>query len=59
MLAKLYGRPAEGVHALQIEINRAVYLDEARMTPNAGFAKLKRDLDRLVKVLARDWRKGF
>jgi N-formylglutamate amidohydrolase len=54
---EFYGRPAEGVHALQIEINRAVYLDEAHMKPNAGFAKLKRDLDRLVKVLARDWKK--
>ena len=27
----LYGRPREGLHALQIEINRALYLDERRI----------------------------
>jgi N-formylglutamate amidohydrolase len=56
---EFYGRPAEGIHALQIEINRAVYLDEAALKPTAGFARLKRDLDRLFTVLARDWRKAF
>ena len=54
---EFYGRPAEGVHALQIEINRAVYLDEAALQPTAGFARLKRDLERLIKVMARDWRR--
>ncbi|MEI9964311.1 MAG: N-formylglutamate amidohydrolase [Caulobacteraceae bacterium] len=28
-----YGRPLEGVHALQIEISRALYLDEATLAP--------------------------
>jgi N-formylglutamate amidohydrolase len=56
---EFYGRPAEGVHALQIEINRAVYLDEAALQPAAGFGRLKRDLERLVKVLARDWRRSL
>ena len=39
-----YGRPAKGVHSLQIEINRALYLDEQTLRPNAGFAKLQADL---------------
>ncbi len=26
-----YGRPTRGIHALQIEINRALYLDEATL----------------------------
>jgi N-formylglutamate amidohydrolase len=56
---EFYGRPQEGMHALQIEINRAVYLDEAALKPTAGFARLKRDLDRLCAALARDWRKAF
>ena len=56
---EFYGRPDDGVHALQIEINRAVYLDEAALKPTAGFARLKRDLDRLCAALARDWRKAF
>jgi N-formylglutamate amidohydrolase len=54
---EFYGRPAEGVHALQIEINRAAYLDESALKPTAGFDRLKRDIERLTRVLAREWRK--
>jgi N-formylglutamate amidohydrolase len=54
---EFYGRPAEGVHALQIEINRAVYLDESALKPAAGFGKLKHDIERLTRMLARDWRR--
>ena len=35
-----YGRPGEGVHALQIEINRALYMDEASLARGPGFANL-------------------
>lgn len=34
----IYGRPMLGHHALQIEINRALYLDEERIEPNTRFA---------------------
>ena len=34
----LYGRPHMGVHALQIEINRALYLNEKRIEKTQGFA---------------------
>ena len=34
----LYGRPARGVHALQVEINRALYLDEERVARSPKFA---------------------
>jgi N-formylglutamate amidohydrolase len=51
-----YGAPARGVHALQIEVNRALYVDEVSLTPTAGFAPLKADLERLFAALARmDW----
>ncbi len=51
-----YGRPARGVHALQIEVNRALYVDEATLAPTAGFARLKGDLERLFRALAQtDW----
>jgi N-formylglutamate amidohydrolase len=53
---EFYGRPGEGVHALQIEINRAAYLDEATLTPTQGFGRLKRDIERLANVLAGEWR---
>jgi len=51
-----YGRPARRIHALQIEINRALYLDEARLTPTAGFDKLRADIGHLTRALAAaDW----
>ena len=36
-----YGRPYRGVHAIQLEINRGLYLDEATLAPSAGFDGLK------------------
>jgi N-formylglutamate amidohydrolase len=51
-----YGRPARRVHALQIEINRALYLDEATLAPTAGFESLKAHLAALTRTLAAaDW----
>ncbi|MET0274001.1 MAG: N-formylglutamate amidohydrolase [Phenylobacterium sp.] len=51
-----YGRPARRTHALQIEINRALYLDEATLLPTAGFDRLKGDLESLTRALAEaDW----
>jgi len=51
-----YGRPRDGVHALQIELDRGLYLDERRVEPGSGFAALKADLERLFAALARtDW----
>lgn len=47
-----YGRPAERLHALQIEINRALYMDEERLQKGPGFARLAVDLERLVVALA-------
>jgi N-formylglutamate amidohydrolase len=48
----VYGRPAEGLHALQIEINRALYMDEATLEPSGGARTLKRDLDGLFAALS-------
>jgi N-formylglutamate amidohydrolase len=46
-----YGRPAEGVHVLQLEINRRLYVDEASLAPNAGFAATKDLLSGLIGAL--------
>jgi len=46
-----YGDPAAGWHALQIEINRALYLDEARLTRTPGFAELQKDLLEVMQGL--------
>ena len=37
-VAQAYGRPTRGVHVVQVEIDRALYMDEARVEPSAGFA---------------------
>jgi N-formylglutamate amidohydrolase len=46
-----YGRPAEGVHAIQIEINRALYMDEAAIRPGPGFAEVARRMTSLIGAL--------
>lgn len=48
-----YGRPIRRRHALQVEINRALYLDEASLKPHLGFDRLKADLERVFSALAR------
>lgn len=35
-----YGHPSQGMHALQIEINRALYLDEETITPNSAYGSI-------------------
>lgn len=47
-----YGRPGDGVHALQIEINRALYMDERRISRLAGFAETAERIGRLITALA-------
>ncbi len=47
-----YGRPREAVHALQIEIARGLYMDEARFVRGPGFDRLRRDLTALAARLA-------
>lgn len=46
-----YGRPARDVHAVQIEINRGLYLNELTLRPTAHFNVVRRDLKKLVGPL--------
>ncbi|WP_181703039.1 N-formylglutamate amidohydrolase [Chthonobacter albigriseus] len=46
-----YGRPAKGLHALQLEVNRGLYMDERTFTESAGFDLLRTDLSRFVEAL--------
>ncbi|HLO76031.1 MAG TPA: N-formylglutamate amidohydrolase [Magnetospirillum sp.] len=47
-----YGQPRKGSHALQIELNRSLYMDETCHAKLPGFAHLAADLDRVVETLA-------
>ncbi|MDJ1158305.1 N-formylglutamate amidohydrolase [Chelatococcus sp. SYSU_G07232] len=46
-----YGEPATNRHALQIEINRALYMDERTLEPSSDFARLADDLSAVVAAL--------
>ncbi|MGH6866430.1 MAG: N-formylglutamate amidohydrolase [Methyloceanibacter sp.] len=46
-----YGRPHKSQHVLQIEINRALYMDETKFEKSSGFERLKRDLSTMVQAL--------
>ncbi len=46
-----YGSPSSGIHALQIEVNRGLYMDEQRHVKSAGFDRLQADLCRAVSRL--------
>lgn len=46
-----YGVPAARGHALQIEVNRALYMDEQSISRSNGFAKLAGDLSTLIEAI--------
>lgn len=46
-----YGRPRRGIHALQIEINRGLYMDEETITRKSAIAALTRDMTRVMTAL--------
>jgi N-formylglutamate deformylase len=51
----VYGRPADGIHALQIEINRGLYLQEERVERTPQFAQVRRAVgDALRRVVSLD-----
>ncbi len=51
-ITRHYGRPRQGIHAVQIEINRTLYMDEARIERLAGFDALRHRLARAAATLA-------
>jgi N-formylglutamate deformylase len=50
-----HGRPAQGLHAVQIEIDRALYLDSQRISLTAGAARVRTVLTGLVQRLLAEW----
>ena len=43
-IVQTYGAPARGRHAVQVEIDRSLYMDEATVRPHSGFDELKERL---------------
>ncbi len=50
-IVETYGRPAAGIDALQIEINRAIYMDEELLRPHSGAVRLRTIFATLTETL--------
>jgi N-formylglutamate deformylase len=50
-ITRHYGRPREGIHAIQIEICRTLYMDEVRIERLVGFAAVQNCVTRLMADL--------
>src|SRR6478672_2812713 len=46
-----YGRPDAGQHAIQVEVNRSLYMNETTFDKSPGFDRIKRDLEGMVRAL--------
>ena len=52
-IAQRYGQPAQGRHVVQIEIDRALYMNETALRPNNNFAALKAVLDNVIAGIVK------
>jgi N-formylglutamate deformylase len=50
-IVRRHGRPAAGHHSLQIEVDRALYMDQEKLAKTPGFGRLQADLARLAEAL--------
>jgi N-formylglutamate amidohydrolase len=46
-----YGKPHTGLHALQVEINRALYMNELTFDKSAGFDQIRGDLEKMARAV--------
>lgn len=51
-VTQAYGRPSRRQHAVQVEIDRALYMDERLIRPNGGFEALRKRLRGVVAEIA-------
>lgn len=52
---QLWGRPDQGYEAIQVELSRALYLDEASLAPSPAFERRRAALTRLIAALCADF----
>lgn len=51
-IAQTYGRPSRGHHAIQIEIDRSLYMDEATLTRSPQFGTVTARLEQVIRDIA-------
>ncbi|WP_299966310.1 N-formylglutamate amidohydrolase [uncultured Roseobacter sp.] len=52
-VTQAYGRPARGQHAVQVEIDRALYMDEVRIRPSDQFEEVRRALTGVIAEICQ------
>lgn len=57
-IAQHYGRPLSRRHVVQVEIDRSLYLDEARVEPSSKFSAMSARLNRVVAQIAHIGRRA-
>jgi N-formylglutamate amidohydrolase len=50
-IVKRQGRPAARRHSLQIEVDRALYMDQKTLQKNSNFSRLQADITHLIERL--------
>jgi N-formylglutamate amidohydrolase len=50
-IARTYGRPPHGIHAVQVEISRHLYMNEVTLEKNEGFNAIRQLVERLTLAL--------
>lgn len=53
-ITRHYGTPAAGVHVVQIEMARRLYMDERTLTAHAGLSRLRSILEEVLAKLRRE-----
>jgi N-formylglutamate deformylase len=57
-ITRHYGRPRERVEAVQIELNRGLYMDETRIEKLSGFSRVQTDMATMIATVASAARSG-
>ncbi|WP_295316387.1 N-formylglutamate amidohydrolase [Roseobacter sp.] len=52
-IAQAYGRPSRAQHAVQVEIDRALYMNETTIRPNQNYAEVRHALRAVIADIAR------
>ena len=52
-ITQAYGRPSRRYHAIQVEIDRSIYMDERRIEKRADFAVVQRQISDIIRKLCQ------
>ena len=52
-ITQSYGRPSRRQHAIQVEIDRSLYMNERRVEPNANFQSVRSALRRVMSEISQ------